>query len=1108
MYKIPFVIVFVFIFTFSRDVEAQLNRLNLSYIPETDGSEIYDVLADRTGNIWMATHSGLMRYDGYELRRFYPDPNDSTTIGDILTYSLFEDRSGKIWIGCSDYISVYNPETRSFINYRYLPQTDFPLYSQACVFTITQDGSGRIYFGIGSFIGVSVSHAVVYINENEGRIKRLEYPDSIKINNQYGSTTDPSGNVWITGESGVFRIDTAQTVHPVAMATGTGHSLASIASDRAGKIWVVSYDARLSVYDPEKGSYKSWSMKNQFKGFKDWLSWANMFIDPTDNLWIATNLGLVQFNIVNEQFKIFDAGPDQKIKQESIFGLCTDLFGDLWYGTSSNGLVRYSKRIIMKSFVPGDDGETSITPGWANKLSENMDGSIYITTSGESSYSGLSLLDPVSLSIIPVQYQNYATGLEWSTIIAEQKAGEFLMESNQGYIVFNAKNKTFSRAQLDPLLDSLHIFNIYRDSRGNQWFCTTKGLYLKDPESINLRHYDLSTLPGSNITSNELTTVFESKKHGLWLLTNNGLFLYDYKTDKVERFGYDKNKGDVLMSQDINSFYEDSDGIAWVGMWQGGLSRYDLNDSTIRTYTTADGLPSMSIQGILADEKKRALWLSTFEGLSRFNIGDEQFNNFSLDDGIQGLLFADGACLKTSKGLFIFGGNNGITVFNPEDIAKNSPPPKIFIRDFKIGNRSVNIIGNALNDDGSNKLNDIVLSFDQNNISIDYIGIHYANPSRNRFAYKLENYDDNWREVGNLRTAYYYGLPPGKYTFRVRAANSNGVWNETGASIHIRITPPWWRTWWAYTFYGLLFLLAVLIIDRIQRRRLVEKARSMAKEKELEQAREIEKAYNTLKATQSQLIQSEKMASLGELTAGIAHEIQNPLNFVNNFSEVSAELIDEMKEALTVSRWPLAVEIADDIKLNLEKINHHGKRADAIVKGMLQHSRSSTGQKEPTDINALADEYLRLAYHGLRAKDHAFNATLKTDFDESVGDVSIIPQDIGRVILNLITNAFYAVNEKKQGAGAGYEPTVSVSTKKTGNNVLISVMDNGNGIPGHIKEKIFQPFFTTKPTGQGTGLGLSLSYDIVKAHGGGLKVETKEGEGTEFLILLPMTNNL
>ena len=272
----------------------------------------------------------------------------------------------------------------------------------------------------------------------------------------------------------------------------------------------------------------------------------------------------------------------------------------------------------------------------------------------------------------------------------------------------------------------------------------------------------------------------------------------------------------------------------------------------------------------------------------------------------------------------------------------------------------------------------------------------------------------------------------------------------------------------------------------------------------VERTAALNQSLNHLKATQSQLIQSEKMASLGELTAGIAHEIQNPLNFVNNFSEVSNELVDEMNGELDKGDIEEAKAIAADIKQNLEKINHHGKRADAIVKGMLQHSRKSSGQKEPTDINALADEYLRLAYQGLRAKDKSFNPTLNTSFDATIRKVNIIPQDIGRVLLNLFNNAFYAVTERQQAEGEGYKPEVSVATKKVDGKVEIRVKDNGSGIPQEIIEKIFQPFFTTKPTGQGTGLGLSLSYDIINAHGGEIKAETEQGAGTTFVIELPL----
>ncbi len=313
-----------------------------------------------------------------------------------------------------------------------------------------------------------------------------------------------------------------------------------------------------------------------------------------------------------------------------------------------------------------------------------------------------------------------------------------------------------------------------------------------------------------------------------------------------------------------------------------------------------------------------------------------------------------------------------------------------------------------------------------------------------------------------------------------------------------------------------IVVLAVVIIALIQFKN--NKHKQKANLLLTEQKAKVETTLSDLKSTQAQLIQSEKMASLGELTAGIAHEIQNPLNFVNNFSEVNQEMIEELLSEKSKVRSErneeLENEILNDIKVNEEKINHHGKRADAIVKGMLQHSKQTKGIKEPTNINALCDEYLRLSYHGMRAKDKNFNADFKTDFDETIGKINIVPQDIGRVLLNLFNNAFYAVNEKQKTFDENYKPTVSIQTKKENNNVRITVSDNGNGIPQNIKEKIFQPFFTTKPTGEGTGLGLSLSYDIIKAHGGEIKVQTKvdEGnpdnfgkeEGTTFIIQLPV----
>jgi signal transduction histidine kinase len=367
----------------------------------------------------------------------------------------------------------------------------------------------------------------------------------------------------------------------------------------------------------------------------------------------------------------------------------------------------------------------------------------------------------------------------------------------------------------------------------------------------------------------------------------------------------------------------------------------------------------------------------------------------------------------------------------------------------------------------------------------------------------LKNYDKRWRQdLRDGETPSYINVPPGDYFFQVRGANSLGIWNMKGVTLHITILPPWWKSNWAY--FGFFLAVVGSIWAFVQyRSRALRKQNEALEHQVNERTTQLKQSLDNLKMTQAQLIQSEKLASLGELTAGIAHEIQNPLNFVNNFAEVSAEMVDEMHEELEKGDTIEAIAIATDLKTNLEKINHHGQRASSIVKGMLEHSRPSSGVKEPSDINALADEFLRLAYHGLRAKDDNFNATMETHFDPDLPKVSVIPQDIGRVLLNLINNAFYAVTEKAKQGIEGYQPSVTISSQKLENAIEIRVQDNGNGIPEAIRDKIFQPFFTTKPTGQGPGLGLSLAYDIVvKGHGGSLEVTSNEGLGSAFVIQL------
>jgi signal transduction histidine kinase len=614
-----------------------------------------------------------------------------------------------------------------------------------------------------------------------------------------------------------------------------------------------------------------------------------------------------------------------------------------------------------------------------------------------------------------------------------------------------------------------------------------------------------------SVGQNVITSITEDNSSNLWIGNYNLMGVNRFNPENKEFKSY-------LKGTTVIKLYMDTDGVLWVGA-TNGIYKYNPDIDNFISFTPNGSSTNITEVSSIVEDNQKNLWLTTSNQIVRINPDRDEISFFGPNYGISQKTFNWLSGIKRSNGEIYFGDYTGYFSFFPDELINNLKAPELVFTGFQLSDKKLIPGDGGPLKESLNEQKEIQLAYFQNVFSIDFAIVDYANPAQNRLTYYLENYDVIWRSTNSERKAYYFNVPPGKYTFRVKGVNSYGAWAEK--TIDIIIRPPWWRTWLAYILYALLFIASVFGVDRFQRRRLLNAEREKNREREQKHAKEIEKAYNELKTTQAQLIQSEKMASLGELTAGIAHEIQNPLNFVNNFSEVSKELIGEMNDELAVANWQLAKEIAGDIANNLQKINHHGKRAADIVKGMLQHSRTSSGQKEPTDINALADEYLRLAYHGLRAKDKSFNADFKTEFDPNLSKINVIPQDIGRVLLNLINNAFYAVKAPLPPQGLKndqleYWPTVIVRTSYlppsgrprgalTEGAVVVSVSDNGPGIPAHIIDKIFQPFFTTKPTGQGTGLGLSLSYDIVKAHGGEIKVETKEGEGSEFIIQLPFS---
>jgi signal transduction histidine kinase len=602
-----------------------------------------------------------------------------------------------------------------------------------------------------------------------------------------------------------------------------------------------------------------------------------------------------------------------------------------------------------------------------------------------------------------------------------------------------------------------------------------------------------------------------------WIATNGtGLIKLNLNDNSYRRYTFEDEGPNLINSLNISvNVLEDKDGIVWAST-QGGLVRFDPETETFNIIDQKYGLPSNQIAFMIQDLSGN-LWFGTPGGISMLDKTNNDsllsFINYDNTDGINSLPL-NASVEITNEGEIFYGGIGGLNAFFPGSSNKTLPKP--VLTNLMVSGKSADDIANEIGlETNISEAKSITLPFIYNNLSLEFASIHFSRPEKNKLAFMLEGIDEDWN-FSNRRFASYSNLPPGDYEFKIRGANGDGIWNPEISSLKISITPPWWRTWWAYSLYGILVLFLLWQLHKFQKERTISIERQKTQQRELQQAKEIEKAYTELQATQSQLIQQEKLASLGQLTAGIAHEIKNPLNFVNNFSELSVELIEETKEELSTISDQLSAEdrkkvdealvILHDIETNMKKIHEHGTRADSIVKSMLLHSRGTDGTKAPTDLNTVVKEYVNLSFHGMRASKDPINVGIDLHLDDSIGEVPLIVEDFSRVIVNLSNNAFDAMKDKLSAvsdqASASYKPKLTVRTLSEKGKVVVEIEDNGPGVPEEMKDKILQPFFTTKKGTAGTGLGLSITNDIIKAHGGSIEIESIPGQGSIFKIVL------
>jgi ligand-binding sensor domain-containing protein len=980
-----------------------------------------DIVEDLKGNLWLSSISNGLMLQAKNESAFKPVPSEKLGGFNFVDpkntiTALFADNANNLWITTRTGVYKYNPESSILKMLKEYTDSSGDAMNQWN--SISPDPQGNIWIannfrGLLKFEGITDNYTEIEI---AGKVYMRTHGWNIAFT-QF--MIDRSGIFWFgSREVGLVKYDPVNKPfqhlghdanNPNSMSAGGAFGILA-SKVKPGITYVGTRGGGVNIYDPKKQTFE----KVTFKVVDDMFGGSVRSIaeEKDGSLWLGTwGDGLIELDKNFKEVRRFkyDSTRVSSISNNQVRVIKPDNQERLWIGTNSglnilNTKTNTVQRVISKQFKQYPD---QLVAEMEKLISTDQK-----LAALEKVIDNQGLSEPVEIRIAGT-YWVMAVGeidgvsrADFGWIENEAKDTVWLMSDFDH--TFHAGGASKNRVEISSVTlqpgkyvlhyrtDDSHAFGKWNEAAPTQ--TSLYGIALLKPQSGNQfqsfqspvapEHEELA-IDGVNINDIEVTDKF------IWVAgAGSGLNRIDPVTNSVKNYYFNPNDNNSLSHNNILDIQQDSQGMIWLATPEG-VNKFDPATETFTRYTEADGLPTNLTVGIVEGDEGE-MWIASQNGLSQMvsnkNLNKVTFINYNSSDGLGADEFLQLASTRATDGRFYFGGDHGLTTFS--NITSNKTPPAIIISNLFISNKSVlDMKENSPLTESLFDAKSISLAFDQNNLSFEFAALHYANPQKNQYAHMLKGYDQDWI-YDNRNFAGYTNLDPGRYEFIVRAANAFGIWNEEGKSIMIIISPPWWRTWWAYSSYAILFALFAFTTDRGVRRGIKLRERERSRERELKQAKEIEKAYTELKATQSQLIQSEKMASLGELTAGIAHEIQNPLNFVNNFAEVNKELIGEMKAEIEAGNFEEVKALAKDIADNEDKIVFHGKRADGIVKSMLQHSRSSNGKRESTNINVLADEYLRLAYHGLRAKDKTFNASMKTDFDESVGSINVVGQDL------------------------------------------------------------------------------------------------------------------
>jgi len=1261
-------------------------------------SNVFSTFIDSQGFLWAGTEDGLSRFDGYTFRTFKHQPNDPDSISSNLVFAIDEDNQGNLWLGTQGGgLNKFNPRTEKFSHYSV--DTTSPLENH--IRSVVVDSRNNVWIA-------TIGGAFYLFDALLGTFKQYhlnDHQDTVSDGRIIAIIEDKKGSLWIgTKTRGLFHFNTKnhQFTHyyhdsnnPKSLTSNYVHT---ITEDKSGHIWIGTFGGGLNKFDPKSKVFQS-----SFSNDMDSLRHENItFIkeDSSGYLWVGTfGQGLYRYESSTHSLNHYLYNPSDlsTISDDIPFTFSEDKQGNIWIGTLGGGLNRFnpSSKVFSHYRYNGSKNK-GLSQNDVRAITEDSYGNYWVGTIG----GGLNRFDSKTQV-----FESYSHSADVPSSLSNNNVMSIKFDSNKNLWVgtrgglnkYNYQTNDFTKVIFkgDNALRG-SVRSIIEDNQGNLWFGSAMGdVLIFNPKTLAAVSYQYNTSDPASISNSDLFTIFEDSQSNIWVGTfGGGLNLFHPESQSFTHYLFDKNNASSISDNEVLTLFEDSKHRLWIGTYGGGLNLFDIKTGIFTHFKEKDGLANNVVYGILEDNNNN-LWISTNKGLSKFNPETGVFKNYDVGDGLQGNEFNSNAAYKNSKGELYFGGFNGFNKFDPKNIIEDKQPPRVVITDMLLLNRTVPIIENKVEalsksrhftlDTAINLTKKIVLSHQDNILTFEFSALHFTNTKKNKFSYQLVGWDKDWvNSHYKNRRATYTNLPSGDYTFRVKASNADGYWNEEGVSLDITVLAPPWKTWWAYSLYGVFLLCLVLLFIRSQRKNVLfeqginaqleskvaertsalkqsnntirvlsdisseisanleldklmdtvykhlktlmqvdvfcigiydhghqhisfeypienkvrlpefivkltdnnrpavwclEHQKSMVMNdyeedfsryfdsslkpkpivgKEVksvmywplvigkkiigvltiqsyqknaynehqqemiktltstiaialdnanfyheiaQQKNEVEAKNKEILDTQKHLLQSSKMASIGTMTAGIAHEINNPTNFAHAAVYMMSDEINVIKSFLKQlaggeNAEPEVLKSFDEKFTKLIELTKTAAEGTTRIKTIVEDLRTFARIDDAKQATVKLSDLLKSTVHLVQTQYDDIIIDTQFDYEPSF---TCFPSKLNQVFMNIIVNACQAIEEKRLSENT-LEGKVIIKMLQDNNKLVLSFEDNGCGMNEATLQRMFEPFFTTKDVGSGTGLGMAISFGIIEDHGGYIDIKSIENEGTKIRL--------